>query len=346
MIKVTHYLRHPIPGLYSIERLHEDIAAALPADIQVRRCLSRFLSRGILRRLYDAIRARYHQGDVNHVTGDVHFLALFLDPRRTVLTIHDCVSLQRHRGVKRWLYWLFWLWLPSRRCAAIVTISESTRHQVLQAVGCSPEKVRVIHNNVSPEFRLNLRPFNSQRLRFLLIGTTPNKNLERHLAALQSLCRPVSGHPGGTVRAHLIVIGPLSPTQHAHLVQSGLSWENHSDLTRADLLHHYQDCDILLFASTYEGFGLPIVEAQAVGRPVVTSRLWSMPEVAGEGACLVDPFDINSINAGIRRIIDDPDYRDQLVRKGRENAQRFAIGRVANQYASLYREIAAQRTAA
>jgi glycosyltransferase involved in cell wall biosynthesis len=97
---------------------------------------------------------------------------------------------------------------------------------------------------------------------------------------------------------------------------------------------------MVLFASTYEGFGLPIIEAQATGRPVVTSRVTAMPEVAGDGACLVDPYDVASIRSGVLRVLGDRGYRDSLVHRGFENVRRFEPGRIAAQYARLYEEVA------
>jgi glycosyltransferase involved in cell wall biosynthesis len=98
-------------------------------------------------------------------------------------------------------------------------------------------------------------------------------------------------------------------------------------------------CDLLVFASTFEGFGLPIVEAQATGRPVVTSNIMSMPEVAGDAACLVDPFNVSSIREGVLKVINDSDYRNALVKAGFENVKRFQPEQIARQYAELYHEL-------
>ncbi len=135
-------------------------------------------------------------------------------------------------------------------------------------------------------------------------------------------------------------MGPLSDRQRALLADAAIDYENHVGLSREALVEQYRLCDMLLFPSTYEGFGLPIVEAQAVGRPVVTSRVWSMPEVAGGAAEMVDPFDVAGIRAGVERVIADEPYRRDLVERGFANAARFSAAAVAERYAALYREIA------
>lgn len=325
---VLQLFRRPNAASFSIERLYEDVRNHLPAEIRARVMVNRFGSRGVIRRVYDAIRAGLQRADVFHVTGDVHYLTYFLRRRKTVLTIHDCIPLDRHSGIRFWLLWLLWYWLPEKRCAAIAVVSEATRDRLLHYLDCDPNKVRVIHNNVSDEFQPHPAEFNAVTPRILHVGTPENKNLERHAAALAGLdCR-------------LVIVGELSSRQRRALSDAAVPFENHVGLSRADLLGQYVRCDMLLFASTYEGFGLPIVEAQAVGRPVVTSNILAMPEVAGGAACLVDPFDIGSIRGGVMRVIHDPGYRASLVRDGLLNAERFRIEKIAGQYASLYRDVA------
>lgn len=327
MIRVTQFMRRPRPGIYSVERLYEDVRKNMSSDIQVRVRVSRFYSQGLWRRLYDAVAAYRHQGDINHVTGDVHFLTYFLAKRRTLLTILDCGVLEQLRGFKRWVLWFFWFWLAEKRCSFIVVISAETKKQLLRHLHCDPKKIRVIYCNVSSEFRPFPTTFNSDRPRLLQIGTTDNKNIERLAEAIKGL------------ECDLVVIGKLSDSQQTALEQNSIYFENRVGLSRGELLDEYHSCDLLVFISTYEGFGLPIVEANAVGRPVVTSKVLSMPEVAGDAACLVDPFDITSIRAGICRVIDDVEYREQLVSCGFANAERFQASVLATQYAKLYKDI-------
>ena len=326
-IRVTHFHRKPRQGNYSIERLFHDIRSAMPSDIDVVVRESSFLSRGLWTRLFNIAQAAFHQGEVSHVTGDVHFLTYLLKRKRTVLTIHDCSNFVRLHGLKRWFFWLFWYWLPVRCSAAVTVISESAKQDLQSFVSCDPNKLYVIYDCIPAWFRPVERQFNSFCPRILHIGTAWNKNIERIAAALAGM------------DCFWVIIGHLSDAQRNVIESYGIHYENFFGLSDEALLEQYQLADMLVFASTYEGFGLPIVEANAVGLPVVTSSLYSMPEVAGEAACLVDPYDVGNIRAGIMQVIEDADYRDRLVKDGFCNAERFRPAVIAEQYASLYRKM-------
>ena len=330
-VRVVWLCRRAPRGLFSIERLFASVRAALPADIEVRSETNRFLSRGVLRRLLDAVRARQRAGTINHVLGDVHYLTWFLPRRGSILTVHDCVSLERSRGARRLLLWLLWYWLPLQRVEHVTVVSEYTRHSLARWVPGARPEVSVIPPPVSREFAPHPPPPRGERLRLLHVGTSENKNLARVIEACRDL--PLT----------LVVVGRIDRACRRRLRELGIEHENPSELGDAELLEAYRGCHALIFASTYEGFGLPIIEAQAVGRPVITSRICSMPEASGGAACLVDPFDIADIRRAIRRLLDDPEYAGALVRFGYENAARYTPERVASAYAELYRRVHASR---
>jgi glycosyltransferase involved in cell wall biosynthesis len=174
--------------------------------------------------------------------------------------------------------------------------------------------------------------FNAQEPRILQVGTAHNKNLERIAMALQG------------VRCRLEIVGRLLPEQIEILEGLHIQYSAQAGLSDAALCDNYKSCDMVVFASTYEGFGMPIGEANAIGRPVVTSNLCSMPEVAGGAACLVNPLDVQSIRAGILRVIHDAPYREDLVRRGYINAARFTPSAVAAKTSDLYYELISQAT--
>ena len=325
-IKVIYFMRKK-GSFFSLERVFDDISQSLSSDVNYSFRYSRFYSKGFFRRFYDLCTAPFAQGDINHITGDVHFVSYFLNKNKTILTIHDTGIPGRIIGARHWLYWLFWLRLPSWKCKYIVAISKSTKDSIINLLPDVAEKVKVIPNPVSTVFTPNFRVFNEVTPRILHIGVTENKNFERHLDAVSGL------------HCTFVIVGELTSYQRKLLKASNVDFKVISGLTNEEMLEQYQLSDILLFASTSEGFGLPILEGQAVGRPVVTSNIDPMSDVAGEGACLVDPYSSQSIRKGLKRIIENSQYRHELVSKGFENIKKFSPAAVAECYESLYREI-------
>jgi glycosyltransferase involved in cell wall biosynthesis len=326
-LRVQHFERRPLAGVFSIERVFDTVRAALPPDIEVSVRRNRFPSRGVLPRVLDALLARRRAAAVNHVLGDVHYLTWFLPRRGTILTVHDCASLARLRGLRRRLLWLGWYWWPLQRAERVVAISEFTR----QELGAWLPRARVPIDVIPPPLPRGFgqrppRP-RGARLRLLQVGTAENKNLTRVIEACRDL--PVE----------LTIVGAIGASERSQLGALGVAHSNRVELDDGALLSEFEACDALIFASTYEGFGLPIIEAQSVGRPVITSRLGATAETAGGAACLVDPFDVNDIRRGIRRLIEEPRYAAELVARGLENAARFAPERVAAAYAALYRTL-------
>jgi glycosyltransferase involved in cell wall biosynthesis len=234
-----------------------------------------------------------------------------------------------YSGWRRDLLKWFWLKLPVRHCKYITAVSEATKQEIIKYTDCPADKIRVIPTIISTHFVYSPLVPRAERPMILHIGTAENKNLERHIKALAGL--PIQ----------LYIVGKLYPPQLSLLEQYQIDYQNDFNLSDDALHQLYKECALVLFASTLEGFGMPILEAQAVGRPVVTSNLSSMPYVAGEAACLVDPYDTTSIRAGVEKVLADTVYRNELTQKGLKNIERFSAAEVARQYEALYAEVAA-----
>ena len=123
------------------------------------------------------------------------------------------------------------------------------------------------------------------------------------------------------------------------LERAGVNFSSSKNLSNEEIMDKYRSADILSLVSTYEGFGMPIVEANAVGRVAVTSNILSMPEVAGNAAHLVDPFDVAAIRQGILKVIEDDAYREKLISNGFVNRKRFDVKQIATQYTEIYRSL-------
>ena len=272
------------------------------------------------------VEAMFRQGDIHHLYGDVHFLALLLKKRKTILTIHDLVFLSHPNPLVRKVLKSFWLTMPVKRAGKITAVSEATKSEIIKHTGCEPEKVQVIPTCIGSHFKRVDKEFNGVKPVILQVGTAANKNCIRMAKALAGMsCK-------------LEIIGFPNDEYLSVLLQEKIDYRVSNRLSDSEMLQKYIDCDILLFASTYEGFGMPIIEANTVGRVVITSNVSSMPEVAGDAACLVDPFDVDSISAGLNRVMDKC-YRVKLIDRGFKNSERFMADGIANRYTNLYKKM-------
>ncbi len=327
-MRVVHLQRRSFAGHHSIERVFEQVRAALPERYHVEVVVAARQSTGLLPRAATVLDARRHQGDVTHVTGDINFAGLLLRRRSTLLTVHDTEFLERAGRLKRLLYVWLWLRLPVRRAGLVTVPSDATRRDLLRWVRADPSKVRVVPNPVAGGFRPTPPP--GGRPAVLLVGTRPNKNVARAAAALEGL------------GCSAVVVGSLDAEQRQAFSRAAVEVRELGDVDDEALRRAYEGCHLLLFPSTKEGFGIPVLEAQAAGRPVVTSTLPPLRDVAGGAACLVDPFDVGSIASGVRRVLSDAGYREDLVLRGLTNAARYSAGAVAARYGALYDELASR----
>jgi glycosyltransferase involved in cell wall biosynthesis len=311
----------------SIESVFRRIAAAMDT-LGIR---SRFdklpFGNGLLGMIGNLWSFRPAPANIYHITGHVHYIALVLPRDRTVLTIHDLNILRMRTGLRRIvLKKLLFDW-PLSRTRYVTAISEATRDALVDQIGCDDKKVRVIGNPVSGMHLRHPADFNYECPTILQVGTAPHKNLE-------TVARALFGF-GGKLR----IIGPLRVDQEALLKVNNIRFENVTGLSENEMLNEYKNTDIVVFCSVAEGFGMPIIEAQAIGRPVITSRLRPMSDVAGRGALLVDPNDSDEIRAGIDRLISSSELRAKLVERGFENVTKFSSENIGRQYSELYREI-------
>jgi glycosyltransferase involved in cell wall biosynthesis len=327
-LKVVFFHRKRISGFYSMENLFEQVRCALPKNISHSMKELRFHSTGFFKRLYISIEAACNQGDVNHITGDVHFIALFMKRRNTVLTIHDLGFMNQANSAKRTLLKWFWVILPVKRSAVVTVVSVETKTELLKYISKKYEsRIKVIYNPLTKGFEPNQKAFNKIEPTILQIGTTMNKNLSRLIQALS------------TIRCKIEIVGNLPEVIVQELIEHKIKYNAFKNLSHTEILDKYQSADIVAFVSTLEGFGLPIIEGNAIGRVVVTSNISSMPEIARDAAQFANPYEVTSIRDAFLKVINDEDYRENLILNGFQNVKRFERTEIAMQYASVYQSL-------
>lgn len=321
---ISYFFRKPRPGAYSIENLFLNLQRQYPTSVTY---TNHFLSRhssGFINRLLLCLEAFRLQEGINHITGDVNFTALLLKKGKTILTIHDVESLYRKNRLSNFLLRLFWLKMPIARVKWVTVVSQETKNKLVAHLQVNPNKVVVIPNIISQYFRYVAKPFSKAKPVVLQIGTKYNKNMERTIEALYQ------------ISCKFVVVGQLSEQQLLLLENYNIDYTNWVGINDEDLRGLYAQADIVTFVSLFEGFGLPILEAQATGRPVITSNCSSMPEVAGESALLVNPLDVFSIRQAVQDLIENDQLREELIAKGLENCKRYSNKVIAQQYLNLY----------
>jgi glycosyltransferase involved in cell wall biosynthesis len=269
----------------------------------------------------------------------------------TVVTMHDDFNFIQHRtsnyrfpvNYVEWAYFLLAVPDSLRRATRIVCVSRSTADALTRRMPEMRDKLRVIHHGVAEHFRVlaedEVAP-TCQRLvgqePFLLsIGPiSPNKN---HEAMLRAFAGAFDRRGPKLVRISRFgdTTGLARTARALGVADRVVALERPTD---EEVLRLMNGAAGLAFCSTIEGFGMPVLEAMACGCPVLTSNVSSLPEVAGEAALYCDPFDTDSIAAGMKKLIGDASLRDDLRARGFERIEQFTWERSAALHREVYRE--------
>jgi glycosyltransferase involved in cell wall biosynthesis len=332
-MRVNIFIRNPYRlGNFSVEIFYKELIDELENKIDIKLIRVPFKNKGIIPRLLNILFCAVNQVEINHIVGDISYCSFLMHKKRLVLTILDCVSLHRHKGIKKHLLKFFLFKFPILKSSKVIVISDATKNDLIHFINLKKVEYKVIPVTVSKTFfnkkiqqKNSTKKFNKN---FLIIGTAPNKNIERIAVAL------------GGVECKLSIIGKLNSRQKTELINSKINFKEIAyPLTESQIINEYKKSDLLIFCSELEGFGMPIIEANLMGINILTSNISSMPYVASDSAVYVDPFAVQSIKDGIVRIIDNGELRDQLILKGLKNSNRFLIKQIANKHLTLYKSL-------
>lgn len=281
-----------------------------------------------------------------------HVIPLVLPPNRlppAVVTIHDLgyhSFPDAHTRTQR--AYLNWSTRWSATAATqVIAVSRATATDITRWTGASASKVRVVHEAAvelpapTPELVDAMRArYALARPYALYVGTIqPRKNLERLIKAYARL-----PNPGWD----LVVAGGrgwLSDALAAQTARSGVAARVHFPgyVPDAYLPGLLTGATFFCFPSLFEGFGLPVLEAQSLGVPVMTANASSLPEIAGDAALYVDPTDVDAIAAAMLRLSQDEALRQRLIAAGHENVKRFSWEKAARETLAVLEAAAATR---
>lgn len=322
---ITFFHRNIRAG-YSINKVTQTVISAYKDKVEFYLPFHGASLNVIIRNLIFTFKHR-DLNSVNHITGDIQYAMLALIGCRSVLTIHDTVSLdfRKMNPIKKIIFEWIWYRIPLRLATKVVCISEETKKSIQRFT--DRNDIIVIHNAIDPIFQRVPKDLSQKPFRILLIGTSSNKNLERTVEALNGF------------KCQLTIIGNLTPSQVELIRGNHIEYEVKSGLTDSQIVDEYIKADIVSFISLFEGFGMIIIEANQVGRPIICSDIPVLKEIANDSALYVNPTDVTDIRNGFKKLFEDSSLRYTLVENGFINITRFNVHEIRNKWTCLYNSI-------
>ena len=282
-----------------------------------------------------------------------HYVLPPLTPCRSVVTIHDCIHLRFPQYLPNrmgYAYARAQMWTATHKAARVMTVSEASKRDILRYFSVPESRIDVIYNAIDDRFWQEPTADDVMRVRdryrltdpFVLYAGNikPHKNLERLIEAFQLMRQ----NDADLSNVQLLIIGDeiskyatLRRAVHRHKLHKHVRFFGFvSDQTLAAL---YRLAYVFVFPSLYEGFGLPPLEAMASGCPVITSNVSSLPEVVGDAAVMIDPYEPAAIAEAMHRVLTTPALREDLQRRGLARARGFSWERSIKRVREIYAEV-------
>jgi len=284
-----------------------------------------------------------------------HYVLPPLTPCRSVVTIHDCIHLRFPQYLPSrigYAYARAQMWTATHKAARVITVSEASKRDILRYFRVPESRIDVIYNAIDDRFWREPSPDEIARVReryrltapFVLYAGNikPHKNLERLIEAFNLLRQNSPAQRD----VELLIIGD-EISKYATLRRAVHRYKLHKhvrffgfvpDQTLAAL---YRLANVFVFPSLYEGFGLPPLEAMASGTPVIASNVSSLPEVVGDAALMIDPYEPGAIADAMRQVLTDSALCADLRTRGLARAREFSWERSVARVREIYEEVLA-----
>jgi glycosyltransferase involved in cell wall biosynthesis len=256
--------------------------------------------------------------------------------RNQIVTHHDVTYKRYPKSFSRKFRLLYSILIPVmlRNSKKLITVSDFSRDEINSVYHCPKEKIAVVYNAVSGDFS---KKNTDSKQNYLLAVSSPNyhKNFHGMLEAFSTL----NSDSGISLK----IIGKSATTFAAQdfskLISDSSKIEFMGRVDDNQLIELYQNALAFVFPSFYEGFGIPPLEAQACGCPVIAAKAASMPEVLADSVVYFDPNNVNDIATAMKKIISDQALRDELIVKGDNNVTRFSWHGSAEKVNQIIHEI-------
>lgn len=327
-MRKVFFLRKKIAGENSIEELASTLLEGIPElELRVFPCDSSGIW-GMVQNIFFACK---YSGDINHLFSPGECYVLPFMRGKKIVTWHDVKTIQMSPSkIKRFLRKLSVV-IPMRWADKLVVISSNTKTELEVFAPSVKHRIVMIYNAYNKKIHYHPKEFNKAYPMVLHIGTAARKNLDRVMRALYDIpCK-------------LWVVGKMTQKQKQLAQALSLDYCNEFDLPYDRILDLYNKADIISFPSMYEGFGMPVIEANAVGRALLTSHAGALKEIVGDSAYVVNPENCEDIEQGFYRLINDESLRESFIVKGLDNAKRFSASVMINKYKDLYESVVRAR---
>jgi glycosyltransferase involved in cell wall biosynthesis len=287
-------------------------------------------------------RLKKNDFDILHIVDHSYsHLIRYCKKTNSIVTVHDIIPILRKKSLiksneyrRPYLFDFSLKYLNQANC--IVAVSNFTKKTLVENLGINEDKITVIHNAIDNDFfkYKNIKRKKNLKKTIDIIIFGNNEFYKNNLNSIKA-CSHFNNNNEKKIK--IFCVGKLSEDCNELINSKKINCEiiHLNNIPKNDLINLYLDCDLLLFPSIFEGFGLPLIEALAIGLPVIASNIEVIKEICGDHVTYCDPFSINDISQKIKNF----DFKNHDSEKGYIHAKKYNIDVWAKEYSNIYESL-------